>query len=80
VYVRTYWKCVEDKLANNHMAVWQFDLQLIPDQIVLDAPQCIESAITDDGLDAANWWLANQPNGSEADNKVEDTVPKGAKA
>lgn len=62
MYVRTYWKCVEDKLANNHMAVWQFDLQLIPDQIVLDAPQCIESAITDDGLDAANWWLANQPN------------------
>jgi hypothetical protein len=44
------------------MAVWQFDLQLIPDQIVLDAPQCIESAITDDGLDTANWWLANQPN------------------
>lgn len=44
------------------MAVWQFDLQLMPDQIVLDAPQCIESAITDDGLDTANWWLANQPN------------------
>lgn len=44
------------------MAVWQFDLQLMPDQIVPDAPACIQSAITDDGLDTTNWWLANQPN------------------
>ena len=44
------------------MAVWQFDLQLMPDQIVPDAPDCIESAITDDGLDTTNWWLPNQPN------------------
>jgi len=43
------------------MAVWQFDLQLMPDQVVPDAPDCIESAITDDGLDTMNWWLANQP-------------------
>ena len=44
------------------MAVWQFDLQLIPYQIVPDAPDCIESAMTDDGLDTTNWWLAIQPN------------------
>lgn len=44
------------------MAVWQFDLQLMPDQIVPYAPACIESAITDDGLDTTYWWLANQPN------------------
>jgi len=44
------------------MAVWQFDLQLMPDQIVSDAPACIDSAISDDGLDTTNWWLTNQPN------------------
>lgn len=44
------------------MAVWQFDLQLMPDQVVRDAPDCIKSAITDEGLDTTNWWLANQPN------------------
>lgn len=43
------------------MAVWQLDLQLMPDQIVPDAPHCIESAITDDGLDTMGWWMANQP-------------------
>ena len=43
------------------MAIWQFDLQLIPNAIVPDAPRCIDAAITDDGLDTTDWWLANQP-------------------
>jgi len=43
------------------MAIWQFDLQLMPDPIVADIPSCIEGAIGEDGLDTANWWLENQP-------------------
>ncbi len=44
------------------MAVWQFDLQMMPNQIGPDAQGYIDSAITDDGLDTTNWWLTNQPN------------------
>lgn len=44
------------------MAVWQFDLQLMPNQIVSHAQGYIDSPITDDGLDTTNWWLSNQPN------------------
>jgi hypothetical protein len=50
-----------DKLKNKDMAVWQFDLQLMPNQVAADAPDCIDSAITEDGLDTTNWWLTNQP-------------------
>lgn len=43
------------------MAVWQFDLQLMPDEVVPDAPACIYSAIMEDGLETINWWLPHQP-------------------
>ncbi|MCA9175852.1 MAG: hypothetical protein KDB14_15305, partial [Planctomycetales bacterium] len=43
------------------MALWQFNLELMPDAIVSSAPDCINSAITDDGLDTTIWWLGNQP-------------------
>ena len=43
------------------MAIWQCDLQLMPNAVVPDAPSCIDAAITDDGLDTTDWWLPNQP-------------------
>lgn len=43
------------------MAVWHFDLQLMPDEIVPDAPACIDLAIVEDGLETFNWWLPHQP-------------------
>ncbi|GDY08076.1 MAG: hypothetical protein DWI21_15330 [Planctomycetota bacterium] len=41
------------------MALWQFDIQLMPDPVVADATARISAAITDDGLDTTGWWLPN---------------------
>ncbi|NER80854.1 MAG: hypothetical protein F6K42_15050 [Leptolyngbya sp. SIO1D8] len=49
------------------MAIWQFDLELIPSSVVVNAPDRINSAITDNGLDTKHWWIVNQPDNSYAD-------------
>lgn len=43
------------------MALWQFDLQLMPNQLVSNATEVIASAICDGLIDTSNWWLANPP-------------------
>ena len=43
------------------MAVWQFDIELMPNPVVASAPRCIDAAITKDGLDTSDWWLPHQP-------------------
>ena len=43
------------------MALWQFDVQLMPDVIVPDAKSYIAASFTDDGLDTDHWWRHNPP-------------------
>ena len=43
------------------MAIWQFDVSLMPDAIVPDAESYIAASVTDDGLDTEHWWRHNQP-------------------
>ena len=43
------------------MALWQFDVQLMPDVIVPDAKSYIAASFTEDGLDTDHWWRHNQP-------------------
>jgi hypothetical protein len=48
------------------MALWQFDFELMPRPVVANAPNCINSAITEDGLDTTQWWTSNQPDSNYA--------------
>jgi hypothetical protein len=43
------------------MAIWQFDLELMPNRIVPNAHDYIESVTADEGVETANWWRSNQP-------------------
>lgn len=43
------------------MAIWQFDVQLMPAVIVPDADSYIAASMTEDGLDTDHWWRFNQP-------------------
>ena len=43
------------------MALWQFDVQLMPDVVVPDAESYIAASITDLRLETDHWWRFNQP-------------------
>jgi|GEM_PF-979116 len=43
------------------MAVWQFDLELMPSSVAIDPSRYVEAANTDGGLETKDWWVQNQP-------------------
>lgn len=43
------------------MAIWQFDIQLIPSKVVAESPDRFEVIVDENGIDNTNWWLENQP-------------------
>jgi hypothetical protein len=44
------------------MAIWQCDIQLIPNSFVNNSPHDVEIILDDEGfLDTTNWWSNHQP-------------------
>jgi len=48
------------------MAIWQFDLELLPTVAIESDPQIVEHSVTDKGIETAIWWAnALLPEGVE---------------
>jgi len=58
------------------MALWQFDVQLMPDVIVPDAEAYVSASMTEDGLDTEHWWKHNQPPSQFRDMIAREFPPK----
>ena len=57
------------------MAIWQFDIALVPESALVADPDLFEHSVTPDGIDTAAWWSSvSVP--SDLELRLGDILPK----
>ena len=58
------------------MAVWQFDIALVPVSALAADPNLFANSKTPDGLETSSWWT-DYPEKKDLDGEIGEILPKG---